>query len=109
MTYMTADSDDFFVHTGNHLISQDDLIRYSNGNVATSDNFAELVERRVIENETSYIEETSALMEELDIEPEDGIHLISKPLMEKIRVEAIKTNRLKEKFNTTTIFFEDVE
>ncbi|BAU40093.1 hypothetical protein [Ralstonia phage RSP15] len=109
--------DDFFVYSG-PLPSEETvkgwgygdipslgILHYEDGNMVTRENFAELVERRVELNESSYIEETSALLEELDLEPEDGLYLISKTLLDRIRTEAITTNRLKEKFKTNTLEF----
>lgn len=74
--------------------------------VMTPEKFSLEVERRVREEGEagSYIAATSEYFEELDVDAEDGLKLISPTLLDKIKNEALDKNLLKEKRSTSSIF-----
>ena len=65
----------------------------------TSNEFSMEVERRTWEDkdEDSYIYHTAKYIEELNLDTEEGKKLISPPLMDKIRNEALMNYMLKER------------
>lgn len=77
---------------------------FDNQTTLTPESFALEVERRIQSGqETSYIEATSTMIEELDCEPEEVKHLLSDTLIKKIEAEASKRGFLKEKHNTSDL------
>lgn len=75
-------------------------------NIPSAEKFSLEVEGRFIaEGENaSYIDITTAYLEELDIEPSDAASLISKSLYDKIKVEATNRHMLKERNTTVSLF-----
>lgn len=69
-------------------------------NLLTPEKFSSIIEKRVIEVNGSFIEETCQLFEEYDLEPSEHLTLISKTLLEKIKNEASKNRLIKEENNT---------
>jgi|TARA_X000001388_G_scaffold46193_2_gene32835 hypothetical protein len=56
--------------------------------------FAKRVEDRVLDTRCGYMEAVNLLCEEMEIEPELVAKYLSKPIVEKIKVEAQKVNLL---------------
>ena len=56
--------------------------------------FSKKVEERVLKNGDGYMDTINLLCEEMDIEPELAAKYLSKPIIEKIRVEAENVNLL---------------
>lgn len=71
----------------------------------TAESFSLEVERRVKNDPItgSYIEETTALIEELQMEPAEGKEFISVTLRDKIQAEAERRGLLKERNKTTNL------
>lgn len=67
------------------------------------DQFSEMVEKRKAETGESYLTVASELMEELGIEPEETVTILSRTLIEKIQADALKCNMLKEKSRTVNL------
>lgn len=66
--------------------------------------FALRVEQLVAEGiEDSYISAVSMVLEEMDCDPEEGKHLISKTLVEKMQAEALQRRLLKDRPTTRSI------
>lgn len=71
----------------------------------TSETFALEVERRVSEeNDLTYLTATSELIEEMDCEPSEVVHLISPTLKQKIAAEASERGLLSERNRSTSLF-----
>ncbi|ACV50043.1 gp33 late promoter transcription accessory protein [Delftia phage PhiW-14] len=60
----------------------------------------EIVESGIEDN---YISAVSHVLEEMDMEPEDAVHLISKTLVGKMEAEALNRRLLKARNNTTSL------
>ena len=56
--------------------------------------FSKKVEERVLKTGDGYMDTINLLCEEMDIEPELAAKYLSKPIIEKIRVEAENINLL---------------
>ena len=56
--------------------------------------FSKKVEDRVLDTRCDYMEAVNLLCEEMEIEPELVAKYLSKPIIEKIKVEAQKVNLL---------------
>ena len=56
--------------------------------------FAKKVENRVLETRCGYMEAVNFLCEKMEFEPELVAKYLSKPIIEKIKVEAQKVNLL---------------
>ena len=56
--------------------------------------FSKKVENRVLDTRCGYMEAVNLLCEEMEIEPELVAKYLSKPIVEKIKVEAQKVNLL---------------
>ena len=56
--------------------------------------FSKKVEERVLKTGDGYMDTINLLCEEMDIEPELAAKYLSKPIIEKIRVEAENVNLL---------------
>lgn len=72
--------------------------------VITKDEFTDMVISMVKSDEVTYIEATSSLIEELNIDIEDAKSLISRPLLAKLEAEASIMNLLKVKHKTKRFF-----
>lgn len=81
-------------------------MQFGTANIPTQESFSLRVEEMVArEGEYgSYIESTSELMEELDLDPVDAKHLLSQTLIDKITHEAMSNNLLKVKNTTSSVF-----
>ncbi len=72
--------------------------------VLNSESFAMEVERRILHGEDdSYISATADLIEDMDCEPEEVLHLLSKTLIAKIEAEAHRKGYMKEKINSVDL------
>ncbi len=72
--------------------------------VLNSESFAMEVERRIFNGEDdSYISATADLIEDMDCEPEEVLHLLSKTLIAKIEAEAHRKGYMKEKIDTVDL------
>lgn len=71
----------------------------------TAESFSIEIEKRVIADPIcgSYIEETAALIEELQMDPSEGKEFISPTLRAKIEAEAERRGMLKERNNSTNL------
>ena len=56
--------------------------------------FAKRVEDRVLDTRCGYMEAVNLLCEEMEVEPELVAKYLTKPIVEKIKVEAQKVNLL---------------
>lgn len=74
-------------------------------NVISPEKFSVEVEQRFVDEgpSASYIEITAMYLEELGIDADEGKHLISKALLDKIQTEALRRNMLKDKNTTVSL------
>jgi hypothetical protein len=73
--------------------------------IPTAEEFSLEVENRVWsdKDEDSYIFHTSAYLEELGLDAQEGKKLISPSLLDKIKVEAMNMKLLKERNTTSSV------
>ena len=66
------------------------------GKILTKKRFSQLVEKRVIKFELSYLDAILEVCEDLEFPVEDVARVITPTLMEKVQAEAIKFNMIKD-------------